>query len=326
MTNEGETACDEDDVSEDIVEVEMLKENEGQRADKALASHFPDISRERMKVCFDAGQVWRDGVVLQRKARVAANERISVVLPKQKATTVEPVEMPLSILYEDESLVVINKASGIVVHPGNGVHEPTLVHGLLYHTKGRLARAGGDERPGVVHRLDRDTSGAIVFAKTDEAYYALVNAFSERHVKKEYLAIVVGVPKQDSGTIKKPIGRHPVNRVKMAVRENGRFAHTDWVVEQRFGDRCALIRCHIHTGRTHQIRVHLSDMGFPIWGDRVYGYKKRSWEKNPPERFLLHAEHLVIPHPVEDRPVDLHALLADEFRLRLDMLLDQAGC
>ncbi|WOO42762.1 RluA family pseudouridine synthase [Rubellicoccus peritrichatus] len=326
MADEGDTASGEDDASEDIVEIEMLKENDGQRADKALATHFPDISRERLKVCFDAGQVWREGVALQRKTRIAEHDRVSVILPVQKPTTVEPVEMPLDVLFEDESIVVINKVSGVVVHPGNGVHEPTLVHGLLYHTNGRLARAGGDERPGVVHRLDRDTSGAIVFAKTDEAYYALVKAFSERYVKKEYLAIVVGEPKEDSGTIKKPIDRHPVNRVKMAVREDGRFAHTDWSVEQRFNGRYTLIRCRIHTGRTHQIRVHLSDMGFPIWGDRVYGYKKRSDEKRPPERFLLHAEHLIIPHPVKEGvDVDLHAPLAAEFQSRINVLVNKAG-
>ncbi len=313
----------EDDfvLPEEAVSVTIPPEADGQRADKALAGLFAEWSRERLQECFAAGQVWRDGTAIPKRVKVAAGEVLSVVLPEPVDTQVEPVAMDLTVLFEDEAVVVLNKESGVVVHPGAGVREPTLCHGLLHHTGGQLARAGGEQRPGVVHRLDRDTSGAIVFAKTDAAYYALVKAFSERRTMKEYRCITVGAPKLDSGTILKAIDRHPVNRVKMAVSEKGKAAHTDWRVLGRFaGGRYAYVHCRIHTGRTHQIRVHLSDLGCPIWGDTTYGYKPVKDETDPPSRFLLHAEHLAFPHPVSGETVDLHAPLPAEFTRRLEQL------
>lgn len=303
----------DEDIPENTIEVIIRDADDGARADKALAKLFPDLSRERLKESFDARQVWRDGELLTRRNKVCAGDRILLVLPEEKSTRVEAVAMKLQVLYEDEALVVVNKAPGIVVHPGNGVHGPTLVHGLLHHTDGQLAKAAGEERPGVVHRLDRDTSGIIVFAKTDSAYYAMVKAFSERNLTKEYLAIVAGAPGAHAGSVKKPIGRHPVNRVKMAIREDGRFAHTDWQVLERFGDMYSLLRCRIHTGRTHQIRVHLSDLGAPILGDTVYGYRPRRGEPVVPAHFLLHAEHLIFPHPDDERPIELRAPVSKAF-------------
>lgn len=294
---------------------------DGARADKALAGLFPDWSRERLQESFAAKQVWRDGRDIQKRTRVQAGDTLTLVLPEPIDTRVQAFEMPLEILYEDEVVVVVNKASGVVVHPGAGVRMPTLCHGLLHHTGGQLARAGGEQRPGVVHRLDRDTSGAIVFAKTDSAYYEMVKAFSERLTLKEYRCLVVGAPKLDSGTVQKPIGRHPVNRVKMTVRESGKPAHTDWRVLERFAHgRYAYVHCRIHTGRTHQIRIHLSDLGCPIWGDSIYGYQPAKDESDPPGHFLLHAEHLAFPHPLSGKRIDLHAPLPEAFTQRLAQL------
>ena len=171
------------------------------------------------------------------------------------------VEIPLDVIFEDEHIIVINKASGMVTHPGSGTGSDTLVHALLHHCNGRLSAIGMPDRPGIVHRLDKDTSGVMVVAKTDLAYYSLTNAFSERLTKKCYLAFVSGVPKLQSGSIKESIGRHPTHRTRMAVQPNGRNAHTDWKFLESFGDQASLIECLIHTGRTHQIRVHMSHIG-----------------------------------------------------------------
>lgn len=312
-------------VPDEAVSVTVPESGGGKRADRVLADLFPEWSRERLQGCFDAGNVWRDGQLIQKKTRVATGEVLTLVLPVLKPAAANPVAMPLEVLYEDEAVVVVNKESGLVVHPGNGVDEPTLVHGMLHYTGGGLALAGGEERPGVVHRLDRDTSGAIIFAKTDEAYYALTKAFAGRALVKEYLALICGSPKGDSGSIQKAIDRHPVHRVKMAVSPKGRHAHTDWQVLARYGGRYALLRCRIHTGRTHQIRVHLSDMGCPIWGDTVYGWKPAKGERNPPPRFLLHAWHLIFPHPDGKSRVEVWAKPPEVFSGRLAALGDEFG-
>jgi len=322
MSPEEHTAAE---VPEDAVEVIIRAEEDGERADKAVARLFPDISRQRLKATFEAGQVWRAGQTLGRRQRVAAGETIALVPPKEKCVRITPQAMPLDVLYEDAALIAVNKATGLVVHPGNGVAGVTLVEGILHHTGGKLASAGGEERPGVVHRLDRDTSGVILFAKTDMAYYALVRAFAERNLVKEYRALVVGSPPRRAGSIEKPIGRHPVNRVKMAVRPEGRPAHTDWEVLECFGTRYALLRCRIHTGRTHQIRVHLSDMGTPIWGDTTYGYRRLRLERGVPPHFLLHAERLVFPHPDDGRKVELKAPLGPAFEASLGFLREEFG-
>jgi len=306
---------------ESAVTVTIPQDADGERADKALAGLFPEWSRERLQGCFSAGQVWLNGRPIPKRSRLSAGALVTLVLPEPVPSQLEPVAMPLDVLYEDAWVLVINKASGVVVHPGAGVCEPTLCHGLLHYTGGKLASAGGEQRPGVVHRLDRDTSGAIVFAKTDAAYFALVRAFSARDTLKEYRCITRGTPVQDEGTIDKPIDRHPVNRVKMTARAQGKPARTDWHVLERFrADSFAYLHCRIHTGRTHQIRVHLSEMGCPIWGDTVYGCKKGKQETDFPGRFLRHAWPLVFPHPQENRVVDVEAPLPLEFTSRLERL------
>ncbi len=278
-----------------------------ERADKVLAAHFPEHSRAALQRAFDAGLVSVGGKPVVRKQAVSAGEVIEFSLPETKPAELRAVEIPLEVLYEDEHLLAINKAAGMVVHPGAGTGEDTLVHALLAHCRGSLSGIGGVERPGIVHRLDRETSGVILVAKHDAAHRALAAAFARRDVVKEYLALVAGGPKDASGRIEKQIARHPTQRHRMkAVATGGRAARTDWTVLESWGRWGALVRCRIYTGRTHQIRVHLSSIGHPLLGDPVYGFRETSVPMAVP-RVMLHAEHLVIAHPITARPLELRA-------------------
>lgn len=303
----------------DAVEITVPPESAGQRVDKALTTALADWSRQRLGALFDEGAVLLNGKPVAKKIKVAEGDVIAVILPELPSTKVEPMEVPLAILFEDEHLVAVCKPSGLVTHPGAGVVPPTLCHALLHHTGGELARAGGEERPGVVHRLDKDTTGVIVFAKNDAAYLALVQAFSQRNTKKEYLAIVAGSPQLEAGSILEPIERDLHHRTRMCVREDGKPAHTDWRVVERLGERHCLIRCRIHTGRTHQIRVHLSHLGMPLLGDSTYGYRPRHGEAWP-ERFFLHALRLELPHPVSGETLILESAIPAAFEEQLAKL------
>ncbi|HQF37905.1 MAG TPA: RluA family pseudouridine synthase [Opitutaceae bacterium] len=284
-----------------------------ERADKVLAVHFPEHSRAALQRAFDAGLVCLGGRPVERKHAVTAGEVLVFSLPEVKPAELRAVAIPLGILFEDEHLLAVNKTAGMVVHPGAGTGEDTLVHALLAHCKGQLSGIGGVERPGIVHRLDRETSGVILVAKSDAAHRALTAAFARRDVVKEYLALVAGVPKQGSGRIEKPIARHPTQRHRMkAVVSGGRAARTDWTVLELWAPHAALVRCRIHTGRTHQIRVHLSSIGHPLLGDPVYGFREKSVPLAVP-RVMLHAEHLAILHPVTGAALDLRAPLPEDF-------------
>lgn len=297
----------------------------GMRADKALAEMFPDMSRSRLQKIIDAGSVVLDGKPLARKTAVPAGAELHISFPPEPTTQLVPVDIPLEILFEDEHLIAVNKTPGIVTHPGAGTGDDTLVHALLHHTNGKLALAGGEARPGVVHRLDKETSGVILFAKTDAAYYALIEKFSERELDKQYVALTDGAPDLLAGVIREPIDRHPTNRTKMCVRENGKPARTDWFVEERFGDRAALVRCILHTGRTHQIRVHLAHLGHPILGDKTYGRVQHRHEGWPMPRVMLHAERLTLEHPVTGEALNLHAPLPPDFYNLAEYLRERYG-
>lgn len=300
-------------------------ECDGLRADKALAEMFPEMSRSRLQKIIDAGKVSLDGKVLARKSPVPAGAQLAIEFPPEAKTELVPVDIPLEILFEDEHIIVVNKSPGIVTHPGAGTGDDTLVHALLHHTNGKLAVAGGEERPGVVHRLDKETSGVILFAKTDAAYYALIEKFSERELDKQYLALVDGAPDLLAGVIREPIDRHPTNRTKMAVRENGKPARTDWFVEERFGDRAALVRCVLHTGRTHQIRVHLAHLGHAILGDKTYGKIQHRHDGWPMPRVMLHAAQLRLDHPITGEALDLRAPLPPDFYNLAEYLRERYG-
>lgn len=298
---------------------------EGLRADKALAEMFPETSRSRLQKIFDAGGVTSGGKTLARKTVVSAGEEIAVAFPPNPETRLVPADIPLDVLYEDEHVIAVNKAAGIVTHPGAGTGGDTLVHALLHRTRGKLALAGGEARPGVVHRLDKETSGVILFAKTDAAYYALCEKFSAREADKQYLALTDGAPDLLAGSIREPVGRHPSVRTKMCVREDGKPARTDWTVEERFGASAALVRCALHTGRTHQIRVHLAFIGHPILGDAVYGKSRSRHEGWPVPRVMLHAERLRIAHPITGSPLDLRAPLPPDFFNLAEFLRERFG-
>jgi 23S rRNA pseudouridine1911/1915/1917 synthase len=283
------------------------------RADRVLAAAFPEHSRTALQRAFDAGLVTRGGAVISRDTAVAGGDRLEFVLPDVAPTDLKPADIPLDVLYEDRHLLAVNKASGMIVHPGAATGEDTLVHALLSHCAGTLSGIGGVERPGIVHRLDKETTGVIVVAKTDQAHRALADQFATRTLTKEYVALVSGVPQLLSGTIDRAIGRHPVHRHRMTVGEGGKPARTDWERAETFGDLAALVRCRIFTGRTHQIRVHLKSLGHPILGDALYGWKPEPRLKEQPARVMLHAEHLVLMHPATGRELDLRAPLPEDF-------------
>jgi 23S rRNA pseudouridine1911/1915/1917 synthase len=280
-----------------------------QRADKTLAAEFPEHSRSAIQRAFGAGLVRRNGAPIGQSELVRAGDVLEFSLPETSPLDLLPNPLPLDVVWEDGQVIAVNKAAGMVVHPGAGTGGDTLVHALLARCAGSLSGIGGVERPGIVHRLDKETSGLLLAAKTDAAHRGLAEQFSGRSVRKEYLAIVAGAPALSAGTIRKAVGRHPRQRHKMSVfepGEGGRAAHTDWTVVERFGRRAALLRCVIHTGRTHQIRVHLKSIGHVLLGDSTYGFKADP--RFPPvPRVMLHAERLRFTHPISGEALDLHA-------------------
>jgi 23S rRNA pseudouridine1911/1915/1917 synthase len=290
------------------------------RADKALAIAFPEHSRTALQRAFDAGRVTLRGAAIKRDHSVAGGDVIEFSFPETTASELKPVDIPLDVLFEDKHILAVNKPSGMVVHPGAATGEDTLVHALLAHCAGSLSGIGGVERPGIVHRLDKETTGVIVVAKSDKAHRALADQFSSRTLKKEYLALVAGVPQLLSGTIDRAIARHPVHRHRMTTGEGGKPARTDWERAEAFGDISALLRCQIFTGRTHQIRVHLKSLGHPILGDALYGWKPDPRLAKQPERVMLHAEHLVFAHPISGKEIDLRAPLPKDFSAMIKSL------
>jgi 23S rRNA pseudouridine1911/1915/1917 synthase len=291
-----------------------------------LARAFPEHSRTAFHRAFDARLVTRAGRPLDRNDEVRAGDRIEFSFPEAKPAELRAVAIPLDVLFEDAHLLVVNKSSGMVVHPGAATGEDTLVHALLAHCAGSLSGIGGVERPGIVHRLDRETSGVMIVAKTDAAHRGLSAQFAQRLLQKEYLAIAAGAFELLSGSVQKPIARHPAHRHKMTVVEaGGRSARTDWEVVEKFGDCATLIRCAIHTGRTHQIRVHLKSLGHALLGDGVYGWKPDPRLPRPPARVMLHAEHLVVTHPVTGKTLDLRAPPPADFQEQLTQLRQLFG-
>lgn len=267
-----------------------------------------------MQRAFAAGLVTVRGEVIVPKRMLAPGDVVEFEMPETKPAELRAVDIPLRVLFEDKHLLAIDKAPGMIVHPGAGTGEDTLVHALLAHCRGQLSGVGGVERPGIVHRLDRETSGVILVAKNDAAHRGLAAAFASREVVKEYLALVSGVPRLLSGTIDKAIARHATHRHRMTtVPTGGRPAKSDWKVVRSWPPRATLVRCRIHTGRTHQVRVHLASLGHALLGDPIYGFRA-SRLPFPVPRVMLHAEHLAIAHPVTGRLLDLRAPVPDDFQ------------
>jgi len=300
-------------------------EAEGQRLDRWLAARLPELSRARLQALIESGHVRLDGRETKASARLKAGQGLTVEVPPPQAAAPVAQDIPLHVVHEDASLLVVDKPAGLSVHPGAGRADGTLVNALLHHARG-LSGVGGVLRPGIVHRLDRGTSGLMVVAKDDEAHRALSAQFSSRGVEKEYLAIVHGVPRARQGTIEAAIGRDPVHRKKMSVRApRGRAARSAYTVVEAL-DGAALLRVRIHTGRTHQIRVHLASLGHPVAGDATYGGTRTPASRRPSARTALdgltrpalHAARLAFTHPATgDRlqfesplPADLRDLLS----------------
>lgn len=298
------------------------KHNAGLRIDAYLADKS-NLSRSFIQKLIKSGNVLVCGKPVKPDYKIKPGDKIKILIPKPERLELEPEDIPLDIIYEDKDILVINKSKGIAVHPGAGIKKGTLVSALLAHCKD-LSGIGGVERPGIVHRLDKDTSGALVVAKNDRAHLHLSAQFAGRKILKIYLALVHGVPSQKEGIIDKPIGRHPVHRKKMAVTETGRHAKTEWKVIKKFNVgtdslHLSLLEVRIFTGRTHQIRVHLSSIGHPIAGDRVY-CKKSGEEILGLESQFLHAYKIGFIHPVKDEYMEFTAKLPSELEKVLTRL------
>jgi 23S rRNA pseudouridine1911/1915/1917 synthase len=319
-----------DELSSQPVDVTVGPEHAGTRLDAFLAGRFARHSRVQLRRAITAGAVTVDGRRAKAAYKLRGGERVSVALPPLPRQGPEPENIPLDILYEDECLVAVNKPPGMVVHPAKGHWAGTLTAALAYRFE-QLSTAGGPMRPGIVHRLDRDTSGVLLVAKTDDAHLALAAQFAARTVEKQYFAIVRGVPDRDQDVVEQPIGAHPYQREKMAIRgghSTSRPARTFIEVVERF-DGYAAVRVKPHTGRTHQIRVHLAHLGCPVLCDKLYGGRttitrgeirdRREDDAVLLRRTALHAERLVVEHPhtlgrlelAAPLPTDIEGVLAE---------------
>lgn len=283
----------------------------GKRLDLYIHEHLPAYSRSRIQDWIKTGRVRVDGSAQKASFTLRGAETVEVepaALPPLKAT---PEDLPVEILYSDDAVIAVNKPAGVTVHAGAGVHQGTLVNRLLHHFA-TLSGVGGDERPGIVHRLDRFTSGVLLVARTDSAHQGLAAQFASRTVEKTYLALVHGAMAADSGRITARITRDPVRRTRMTARlGTGRTALTDWEVIRRF-DRLSYLRVRIGTGRTHQIRVHLSSIGHPVVGDRLYGAPAGVEGLPPLHRYFLHAHRIVFTSPATGERVAVEAPLPED--------------
>ena len=297
----------------------------GERLDVFLRTQFPAASRGTMQRLIEQGHILVNGKPVKATHKPRAGEKIDITWPEARPAEALPEEIPLDILFEDKSLLVVNKPAGLVVHPAAGQEEHTLVNALLFHCKDSLSGIGGVARPGIVHRLDKETSGCLVVAKNDETHIALSEQFASRVVKKVYHAIVCGEVPRDAGEIHAAIARHPTHRKRMAVQDDsdGRAAHTSYRVLEKL--KCATyVEVQIHTGRTHQIRVHFQHLGHPVVGDDTYGSTKNKRLKElanyAAPRVLLHAKELSFVHPRTQKPLKFSAPLPDDFKLALKLL------
>lgn len=302
----------------------------GQRLDHFLAAALPELSRSRLQELIKQGCVVLGGAVVKRPSlRLRGEEKLAVEVVERPPLRATPEDIPLDILYEDDDLIAVNKPAGMVVHAGAGARQGTLVNALLYHFQ-QLSTVGGEQRPGIVHRLDKGTSGVILAARTDEAHRKLAAQFTQRTVEKHYIALVHGQMKQQQGRIRLPVARDRVRRTRMTTRyREGRPADTEYkVLESVKG--FSLLELRLHTGRTHQIRVHLSSLGRPVAGDRLYGAPgvlRLDNRKRPTlNRNFLHAKQLSFRQPRTDEPVTVSAPLPEELRSLLRELgFRQAG-
>ena len=289
----------------------------GQRLDAFLAENVEGLSRSGAQKLLEEGCVLLNGRPGKKNDKLNAGDAVSVTVPEPKAVDITPTKMPLDIIYEDEDVLVLNKPKGLVVHPAAGHQDDTLVNGLLYALGDSLSGINGELRPGIVHRIDKDTSGLLAVAKNDLAHTVLASQLKDHTMARTYDAIVCGGFREDSGTVDAPIGRHPSDRKKMCVTQrNSKNAVTHWEVVRRYRGYTH-VRCSLETGRTHQIRVHMAHIGHPILGDTVYGRKKPELGQDSQ---CLHAGLLCFRHPRDGRPVIVQAPLPEYFTQVLEKL------
>jgi 23S rRNA pseudouridine1911/1915/1917 synthase len=290
-----------------MIELTVPNEYASWRLDRYLAAALPEFSRSRLQALIRSGDVQLEGKTVRTREPVQSGNVVRLTIPPSQEVEAQPEEIPLQILFEDDDLLILNKPAGLVVHPGAGNPSHTLVNALLHHCP-NLSGRGGQQRPGIVHRLDKETSGCLVVAKNDTTHRELARQFAGREVTKIYLALVTGTLKRCHGTIAAPIGRHPVQRKKMQVdSRRGREARTDYRVLQSLGT-VSLVECVLHSGRTHQIRVHLHHLGHPVIGDSLYG------GRGVAPRQMLHAWKLGFTHPRTKEQMLFEAPIPEDFK------------
>ena len=300
----------------EILTLQPNKEDAGKRIDAWISGQMEDMTRSAVQRLLEEGRITCNGKVPAKNYKLNGTETLEISLPDPVPVDVVPQNIPLDVVYEDEDVIVVNKPKGLVVHPAPGHPDGTLVNALLYHCGDSLSGVGGELRPGIVHRIDRDTSGLIIAAKNDFAHHKLAAQLQDHSLARVYHCIVTGNLKEDSGTVDAPIGRHPVDRKKMAVVADGRNAVTHWRVLERFSG-FTYVECRLETGRTHQIRVHMAHTGHPILGDTVYGNKK---PVPGLQGQCLHAVGLRFLHPRTGKLVELGCFLTEEFENQLRKL------
>ena len=291
--------------------IQITDEESGERIDALLSRKFPALSRSLIQKCMEAGTVTVNDRPVKKNARGSAGDEILFAFPETEALTVEAQQIPLDVVYEDGDLIIINKERGMVVHPAPGHPDGTLVNALLFRCGDSLSGIGGVQRPGIVHRIDKDTSGLLVVAKNDFAHQGLSAQLSDHSLCREYVAVVNGNLREESGTVDRPIGRHPTDRKRMALTEkNSKRAVTHWELLESYRGY-SLVLCRLETGRTHQIRVHMASIGHPLLGDGLYGAKC-------PDKGLegqcLHARRLRLVHPRTGKEMQFEAPLPDYFK------------
>lgn len=292
-------------------------EKGGERIDKYLSEQLEEMTRSHIQKLIKENMVRVNGMAVKSNFKLSASDQIEVEIPELKEPDILPENIPLDILYEDQDILVVNKPKGMVVHPAPGHYTGTLVNAIMYHCKDNLSGINGVMRPGIVHRIDMDTTGSLLICKNDRAHQVLAEQLKEHSITRKYHAIVHGRLKEDEGTIDKPIGRHPIDRKKMSVHcTNGREAITHYRVLKRF-QQFTYIECQLETGRTHQIRVHMSSIGHPILGDQVYGPAKCPYKL---QGQTLHAKVLGITHPTTGEYMEFDAPLPDYFQGLLEKM------
>ena len=282
----------------------------GERLDKILAEELSEMSRSHIQKLIKDGHISVNQKPVKANYKLSAGDEITVSVPEPEIPDILPEDIPLDIIYEDDDILVVNKPKGMVVHPAPGHYSGTLVNAIMYHCRDNLSGINGVTRPGIVHRIDMDTTGSLLICKNDRAHQSLAEQLKEHSITRKYHAIVHGNLKEDTGTVNAPIGRHPVDRKKMSIHApNGRHAVTHYRVLERFGNY-TYIECQLETGRTHQIRVHMSSIGHPILGDTVYGPAKPAFKL---EGQTLHAKVLGIVHPTTGEYMEFDAPLPEYF-------------